>query len=294
MKFRSSMSSIEHHHIFAYGYPGSGKTKIARDYYDALGPGVISVTNEVSEATFSNYGVDIPILEPETQDELRAIITMPEKVHEKIIVEQMGYDFPKIHTVLFDNLRMSQLMVFGEGARKEVKVFDGAITLPAIKESGIMALPNKRDFAGLPSNKDYRFLDMEMRKIVDKIDRMPCHTIVTAHAEEDFAPRTRLELSGIDTNSREGKKEFMETPKQYSGYPSLEGFALKADLAGLVSDLFLYLFWDGTTYYVCPKPIKGFMARTRMAEVMPKQYNWTDKNMYKWIEEKRKDMKERK
>jgi len=286
MKYRRSTDNVDHHHIFGYGYPGCGKTKMARDYYEALGEGLVVVSNEVGEATFSNYGVDVPILEPEDQNELRAIISMTDVVFEKIIKEKMGYTFDKIHTILFDNLRMSQLMIFGESEKKEAKIFDGEITMPKQEATGVMALPNKRDFAGVPSNKDYRLLDMEMRKIVDKIDRMPYHTIVTAHAEQDFAPTTKMTLTGDQYKDKEVTREF-------NGYPSLEGFALKADLAGLVSDMFLYMYGDGNRYYFCPKPLKGFMARTRMAEVMPAQIDWTDKNMYEIIEEKRRQMREK-
>jgi hypothetical protein len=278
MKYRRSTDYSDKHHLFLYSFPGAGKTKAARDYYEALGEGLVIVSNENrAEAIFDIKGYDVPILEPENQDELRAIISMPDVVVDKIVKEKMGYTFDKAHTFLFDNIRMTQIMIFGEGKRAGGKAFDGLIDIPPQEATGILALPNKRDFAGVPSNKDYRLLDMDMRKIVDKIDRMPYHTIVTTHAEEDYSMRTQLTLTG-------DKNKDKDVDRQFSGYPSLEGFSLKADLPGLVSDLFLYLYWDGNRYYVCFKPLKGWYARTTMAEIMPPQLDWTDKNMYEIIE----------
>jgi hypothetical protein len=240
------------------------------------------VSTYESDLTLSVEGVDAPILNPTSEDELRAIIECPEEVIEKVIQpmedEEGNRPFenyvPKLF--LFDILRELQLVVFGNGGRvKDTDVFDGAVTLPKAKAQGILSLPNARDAQGVPSNKDYRLLDMKMRGIVTRIEKMPYHTIVTAHAERDFAPQDKMQLTGDPKKDAELKQNASPV-----GYPSLEGFSLKADLPGLVSDFFLYMDSNGSNFTMYPKPSKGFMARTRLNAVMPPALDWSGKNAY--------------
>jgi hypothetical protein len=243
---------------------------------------MVIVSTYEKDLTLSVEGVDAPILNPKNEDELRAIIECPEEVIEKVIQPMEDEDGsrpfenyqPKLF--LFDIIRELQLVVFGEGGRvKEIEVFDGAMTLPKEKAKGILSLPNKRDAQGVPSNKDYRLLDMKMRGIISRIEKMPFHTIVTAHAERDFTPQDKMQLTGDPKKDADLKS--VASPV---GYPSLEGFSLKADLPGLVSDFFLYMTSNGNNFTIYPKPSGGFMARTRLNSVMPPALDWTGKSAY--------------
>jgi hypothetical protein len=274
-------------HMFLYGYPGCGKSKVAADFHNAGLPMVIVSTYE-RDLTLTMEGVDAPILNPTTEDELRAIIECPETVIEKVIHPMEDDDGnrpfenyePKLF--FFDILRELQLVIFGDGGRiKDVEVFDGALSLPKSKASGILALPNARDAQGVPSNKDYRLLDVKMRGIVSRIEKMQYHTIVTAHAERDFTPQDKMQLTGDPKKDAELK--IAATPQ---GYPSLEGFSLKKDLPGLVSDFFMYMESNGNSYTIYPKPSKGFMARTRLAGVMPPALDWTGKSAHEVLSSK--------
>jgi len=268
-------------HLFLYGYPGCGKTKVAADFHNRGLPMVLVSTYE-QDLTLTIEGIDAPILNPTNEDELRAIIECPEEVIERVIQPMEDEDGnkpfadyePKLF--VFDILRELQLVIFGEGGRTiDTEVFEGSVILPKAKASGILALPNARDAQGVPSNKDYRLLDMKMRGIVARIEKMKYHTIVTAHAEKDFAPQDKLQLTGDPKTDKELKAN--ATPQ---GYPSLEGFSLKKDLPGLVSDFFLYMESNGNKFTIYPKPSKGFMARTRLNAVMPPALDWTGKNAY--------------
>ncbi|MGH9424967.1 MAG: hypothetical protein ACRD2L_01475 [Terriglobia bacterium] len=267
-------------HLFLYGAPGAGKTKFIGDFHEAGFP-VVRVSCERDVVCLPARGVFIPTIAPTSEDELRAIIEVPDQVIKKVINKVPGLETYEPKTFAFDNLRQLQRVVFGAGATPLIKVFDGEVELPACKDSGIMALPNRRDATGVPSNKDYRLLDLHMRSLLSTIEEMPYHTIVTSHEERDFDILTKLSLTGDPDKDK-------LVSRSTTGYPALEGFSLKYDLPGLISDFYMRLTWTDGRYFVYPQPAMGYHARTRINQVMPPSLDWTNRNGYHLLEEKYK------
>lgn len=273
----TSSLDAPHFHIFLMSAPGAGKTKFIGDFHEA-GEHVLRV-GEFDRVTLPARGIHVPTIMPETEGELRAIIEQPEAVIERVVRKIPGYEDYAPKTIAFDNLRLLQRVVFGVGAYATETVFDGAVVLPAHRGSGIMAMPNKRDATGIPANKDYRLLDDHMRSLVWGITKMPYHTIVTTHEERDLTIESRLKLSGDPDKDK-------LVARTISGYPALDGFSLKHDLPGLISDYFLRLEWDGEQYFIHTRPSQGFHARTRINQVMPPAMDWTERNAYHLLRQK--------
>lgn len=285
MKYRSTANVSQYLHLFLYGAQGSGKTKVALDFHESGQDVVIVTTEEQGDLPFETRGYSAPVLYPENYDELVAIITAPELVITKVIHERMGMPEYTPRTFLFDGIRGLQRMIFGELKKEETKVFDGAITLPA-RGSGILALPANRA-PGIPSNQDYRKLDLDMRNIVGAIEKMPYHTIITAHAERDFSIETRMKLTGDAQTDKNVAREF-------ALYPGLEGFSLKYDLPGLCSSFYLLLEAKQNQYTFKAHAGHDYHARTRIAEVMPTTpVSWTNQNMYELLTRKIAEAKEK-
>lgn len=260
-------------HLFFYSYPGAGKTKFFVDWKDAGFNPVVVATYE-HDITLEGSG--IPILTVEHPDELTAIVKKPRNVIEQVLWKELGEEYP-VDTFCFDILRDLQLLLFGEPKTlKDIEVFEGAVVLEKSKGYGIMSEPNARDASNIPSPKDYRLLDIQLRGLIRAIEKMPYHTITTAHAEVNYDQRTHMKLTGDPKKDKEIKAN-----ATISGFPSIEGYATKADIPGLVSDFLIYLDTpDQENFYMYPKPSKGFFARTRVAEFMPRVVDWTGKNGY--------------
>lgn len=278
MKYRSTSQVSDHLHIFGYGEQGAGKTKMALDFHQS-GQHVAIVTTEAQgDMCFNTRGLNVPVLFPEDADELVAIITVPEKVVAEVIHRNMG--MPDYHpkTWVFDGIRGIQRMVFGELKKPEREVFGGSIRLPE-SGRGLLALPGKRG-PGVPSNQDYRKLDLDMRNYLGGVEHMPYHTIITAHAEKDYSIETRAQLTGDQEQDKLVTRTFYE-------YPSLEGFSLKYDLPGLCSSFYLRMRVQANRYTFLAHAGPEFHARTRIAEVMPTTpIDWTNRNMYELLQSK--------
>jgi hypothetical protein len=281
MKTRRTTKLLEseNFHFFVYGFPGSGKTKFIGDFHKA-GQNVVLVTDEQGEMTLAIEGLDIPILVPETEDEIRAIIEQPEAVTEGLIHKMPGFEEYEPKCWAFDNIRTLQQTIFGElGDPKARDVLDGIVTLPKTPDTGVMAMPVKRADVGTPSPTDYRIMEMKTRGMIKKIEDMKYHTIITAHAEKNFSVETHMKLTG-------DPKKDKDVTKTIAGWPSIEGWSLKTDVGGLGSDFFVYLEGDGTSFYMYPKPAKGFHARTRLAKHMPSSLVWTNANAFEIFKKK--------
>jgi hypothetical protein len=274
-------------HLFLYGHPGCGKTKFV---VDAKEYGYNPVVVATYEQDITLEGANIPILTVEHPHELQAIVQRPQNVIEQVLWPELGEEYP-VDLFMFDVLRELQLLLFGEAkTTKDLEVFDGKVTLERGPGFGVMAEPNARDAAGVPSTKDYRLLDIQTRGLVKKIEKMPYHTITTAHAEVNFDQRTVAKLTGDQKKDKEIKAN-----ATIKGFPSLEGYSAKADIPGLVSDFMLYMDTpDQEAYYLYPKPSKGFYARTRVAEVMPRVIDWTGRNGFNVLKDTIVKGKERK
>lgn len=281
MKTRRTLKMMETclFHLFLYGYPGSGKTKLAGDFHKA-GLNIVLVTDEQGEMTLDVMGIDAPILVPESELELRAIVEQPQNVIEHVIHKMEGFEDYEPKTWVFDNFRTIQQIIFGDiGQLRDEELFEGAIVLGKEKPSGVMDMPIKRPEVGTPSPTDYRVMEMKTRGLIKKIEDMPYHTIITAHAEKNFSVETHMKLTG-------DAKVDKDIPRTFAGWPSLEGWALKTDAGGLGSDFFLYLESDGEQFVMYPKPGKGFYARTRLATYFPKSLVWSKQNGYKLLKDK--------
>lgn len=275
--------SAEYIHSFIYGYPGCGKTKFIADFHNS-GQYVAVVAGFNTSRTLELQGADCPIIVPSSLEELIAIVQMPEEVIAKVI--QPVFPGYVVKTWAFDVIKDLQMLILGEDKYKKTEIFDGLMTFES-EATGIMAMPNARDVG--PSNKDYRVLDMRLRSLLRSIEKMPYHTIITAHAERDYSPELMKKLTGDPKLDKDLKHEAV-----MAGYPSLEGFSAKSDISGLAGEMLLYLESPkGVEYYIYPKPHhQGFHARTQMAEHLPPRIDWTGKNAYeiltKYINEVKK------
>lgn len=277
--------SAEYHHIFGYGYPGCGKTKLIGDYHNA-GQSVAIVAGYNTSRTLELQGVDCPIIVPSSLDELIAIVQLPEEVEEKIIHPVFpGY---KVKTWAFDILKDLQMIIFGEGGRPKSIIFDGDMELPVFKPTGIMSIGGSLQDDGSPTNKAYRILDMRLRSLLRSVEKMQYHTIITAHAEKDYTPEVVKRLTGDPKIDKDLKAEAVMT-----GYPALEGFSAKSDISGLAGEMLLYLESPRQTeYFIYPKPHpQGFHARTQMAEHLPPRIDWTNKNAFELLSKLVKEAK---
>jgi hypothetical protein len=260
-------------HLFLYGYPGCGKTKVVRDFQErGFNPIVVATYNQ----DITLQGANIPILTLDHPNELLAMVHQPKNVIEKVLWPALDEEYP-VDLIMFDNLRDLQMLLFGEAKTiKDTEVFDGAIKIEKTPGFGVMSEPNARDATGIPSTKDYRLLDINTRAIVKRIEKMPYHTITTAHAEVNLDERTKAKLTGDVKKDKD-----IKAAGNIKGFPSLEGYSAKSDLPGIISDFMLYMDTpDQESFYIYPKPSKGFYARTRVAEFMPRTIDWSGKNAY--------------
>lgn len=282
MKTRRTLKMMETclFHLFLYGFPGVGKTKFAGDFHRAGLP-IVLVTDEQGEMTLDTMNIDAPILVPESEMELIAIVEQPQNVTKHIINKMEGFEEYEPKCWVFDNFRTLQTIIFGHlGQLRDEEVFDGLITLEKKPATGVMKMPVKRPEVGTPSPTDYRIMEMKARGLIKKIEDMPYHTIITAHAEKNFSVETHMKLTG-------DPKIDKDIPRTFSGWPSLEGWALKTDGGGLGSDFFIYLEADGDNFTMYPKPAKGFYARTRLAkQFKSKSLDWSNKNGYELLKDK--------
>ena len=278
MKFRSTAEATNHLHTFLYGDGGAGKTKAIGDFHLAGSP-VVLVSREPNGAIpLEMRGIHAAHLIPETEDDLLGIILEPEQVIEKIIQSRPGFEDYQPKCFAFDGLRALQRMVMGSTPTDERTVLD-QVKIPANLGSGVMSLPAARPGVGVPSNKDYRILDIKMRNLVAAIEMMNFHTIITAHYEKDFDIETHLSMTG-------DQKTDQQVTRRFQGYPSLEGFSMKYDLPNLCSSFYLYLKKAGGKYTIQSDNTHEAKARTRIAEVMPLTLDWTSKNMYDLLQSK--------
>lgn len=279
MKFRSTTTVLDNLHLFLYGDGGAGKTKAIGDFH-AAGESVVLVSREI-DGTIPLHvrGMNVPHLIPETEDDLVGIILEPQQVTEKIIRKQPGFEAYEPKTWAFDGLRALQRTVMGSTPIDSRKVLNDQVELEGNDGFGVMRLPGKRPGVGVPSNLDYRILDLRMRNLVAAIELMPYHTIITAHYEKDFTIETHLEMTG-------DPKADKEVTRRYQGYPSLEGFSMKYDLPNLCSSFYLYLKKAGGKYTIQTDNTSEAKARTRIAEVMQMQLDWSGQNMYTLLQQK--------
>lgn len=251
------------YHLFLYGISGHGKTQASASF-----PGLVMVSPfKHQDATL---GEGVPFLNPETEEELRAIIEAPQLVIEKYI--HPVYPDYQVRTFCFDILRDLQALCLGHERIPAVMDGDREI-LPAKAAHGAMARPGNRNAKTVGNELDYRIVDSHMRAILAIIDDMPFHTILTSHADEIG-----------------NKKEPNKQVGQFSHwYPAVEGWALKRDLPGIVGDFCLALEKRGDKFLCHPESTKDYFARNRWRKRgMSKTFDWTDKSFFDILETYRK------
>lgn len=279
MKYRSTSSVSDYLHLFLYGDGGTGKTKAVADFHERGQHVVLVTTEQDGDIPLHTRGIEAPVLIPETEDDLVAIISATDQVTEKIIRRMPGFENYTPKTWAFDGLRSLQRVVFGSTAKQPREALGGLVQLPASEAHGVLSLPATRA-PGVPSNIDYRRLDLNMRNYVGGIEKMPFHTIITAHVEKDFSMETKGQLTGDQSIDKNVTRNFYL-------FPSLEGYSLKYDLPALCSSY--YLLMDAQNNRYTFKAHKGveYHARTRVAEVMPTApVDWTSKNLYDLLQGK--------
>lgn len=250
MKYKSTADATENLHLFLYGDGGAGKTKAIGDFSEAGGLVLVS-TEEDGAIPLRNRGIHVPQIIPETEDDLMQCVLNPAEVVKGI----PGF----------------------EGYQPRTWAFDGLRSLQGIVLEGILALPGARVAPGVPAPKDYRLLDLRMRNLVAGIEKMPYHTIITAHYEKDFDIETHLSFTGDQKNDK-------DITRKFQGFPSLEGYSLKYDLPNLCSSFYLFMMERNGQYKILTRNSQAAKARTRIAEAIPAEVDWTGKNLYSLIQ----------
>lgn len=276
MLVRRSNQAEPHFHLCLYGKGGTGKTKTFVDFHKA-GQSICVVADYESDLTLDLHGIDCPIITPRNEAELRAIVEQPQHVIDKVI-KPNGFPDYEVKAFCWDIFKDIQEILFGNPERKPEPVFDGAFNLEGKKRAGIL------QFSERPEIQHWGALDRKTRSLVKAIGRMPYHTIVTLHAGETLDASTKLKMTGDPHKDK-------EVPRKVTGSISVLGEKIKHDLGYLASDLFIYMEWDGERYVANPRPTKGYYARTRMAEVLSKPFDWTGKSMYEILRRKYEEAK---
>jgi hypothetical protein len=248
------------YHIFLYGVSGHGKTQATASF-----PGLVMVSPfKHSDATLDE---GVPFINPETEEELRAVIEAPDLVIERYI-KPVFPDY-EVRTFCFDILRDLQALCLGHERIPAVKDGD-RIIVPERAPHGAMARPGNRNAKTVGNELDYRIVDSHMRAILAIIDDMPFHTILTAHADQV------------------GRKKGDDDSEWQRYYPAVEGWALKRDLPGIVGDFCLALEKRGDRFLCHPETTKDYFARNRWRKRgLTKTFDWTDKSFYEILEDYR-------
>jgi len=261
MQVRDSQQENRWLRIFAYSQMGAGKTELGAEF-----PNQVWVDFDRSDMTLDAKGLSVPVLSPENEDEIRALIDHPEESLEYLL-KDTKFEGYKPETFVWDTVSSMQNVVFGDGPRKQVEVFGGNVVLEKEKAWGIMSEPNSRDNPAIPAPKDYRLFEVRFRGIIAKICQMPYHTICTSHSGLDLTPDSPRNLSAPDSQ------------KTYQGYPNIVG-KMKYDI-GKDYDFYLYLYVRSGSHFMASQDYGKFNARTRVKGVMPAQVDWTNKSAFK-------------
>lgn len=259
MKVRDSQQADRKLSVFAYAQMGAGKTELGASF-----PNPVWVDFDKSDMTLDAKGLSVPVLQPENEDEIRALIDHPVEAMEHLFKDTKfaGY---KAETFVWDTVSSMQNVIFGDGPRKKAEVF--GVTLEKEEAWGIMKEPNSRDNPAIPAPKDYRLFEVRFRGIIAKIRQMPYHSICTSHSGLDLTPDSPRGLTAPDSQ------------KTYMGYPNIIG-KMKYDL-GKDYDFYLYLYARGGSHFMAAQDYGKFNARTRIKGVMPAQVDWTNKSAFK-------------
>jgi len=237
-------------HVGLYSLPGAGKTLFGSSF-----PNPVLVDMEQGKKTLEYSNIEIPVLTPENEKELRAIIWRPDLITEKVIHKMPGFESYEPKTFIFDTMSSGQELITGEGAHKKIEPMEGVV-LEREESTGILSESRNREDPHTLSLQDYGVFEKRMRGYLNKIREMPYHTIVTFHTKMDLTETS---------NKAPGAKEHEKT---YKGYPVIVG-SLKYSVGGLCGDFFFYLESNGTTYSAYSKPNGVWHARTRLAHVLP-------------------------
>lgn len=213
--------------LFLHGYSGAGKTKLFTDFHNGGLKG-IAVTRERRplETILQRYGAtDVPIIEPETDLELRAITEAPDTVLAKYA---SGYQ-PDLW--FFENMRALQLLLLGRAKRAATKT-EGGLEVPERTGYGILhTVPKaKQDNSDNPSQLAYRTLENETMSVFHAMANMrrasgqPYHVMVSCHSETFFA-----------------KDAAQQKRMPHRIVPNLEGFAMKINAPSFFKTVALYM-----------------------------------------------------
>ena len=270
MKAEASIRKNRFLNLILVGLPGAGKTKFILDF-----PNPVIIDFDYGDLTAQDLGINIPILHPTSEDEIRAIIEAPEMITEKVIQQIPGFEEYQPKTFAFDTITTMQDVIMGEGARASVEI--SGVTLPARKATGILSLPStNRDSGDMPAWGDSHVFGVRMRKLMLAIKQMPYHTICSAH----LGPSDQLQVS-----AKPDKKTGIR-PKPKAGYPLLHG-QLKWQLGGL-TDFYLELEKKGGgfteyKYIIHTQQKEAMNTKNRLTNHLEKNYEWTNKNAFELL-----------
>jgi hypothetical protein len=232
--------------LFIYGEPGSGKTHLL------LGaPGIVLVDFEEGSLTADGLGMNVPLLRPESWEDILRILEAPELVIEEIHKIERFKDY-EVKTWGFDSLTTMQRMLLGHAPR------DATDTLPARKGKNIMGVARNRAKELTPSIEDYGILVAMLEQFMNAVRQMEYNTIITCHAE---ISETEASPKGLNVDPSKVK---------FAGYPSVIG-KLKYRIGGL-ADFFIRLETvrrgNELKYYAHCIQSEVWRARTKVANFL--------------------------
>jgi hypothetical protein len=268
MKFSNALDElVGKTNSLVYGRPGSGKTTFGLQH-----PGrVIVDPKEMGYMTIlEEFQRDVPVITPATLDDYEDIIYEPERV-----IANLKQSLPKwqdydVQSFIFENLNMVQEDLLGRPSRVSEK------KQVLRKATGIMALPNSRDNRFTPGPKDYNVLSRNTKDLIRGIRAMPYNTLITVHAgiyDSEESPK------GIATPDDQKIKE---------GFPNLYG-QLKW-VGGGLADFYFYMerknIGNKLQYWAYPAPKGKYEGRSKIVKQLDLQINWTDKNLFNYLQGK--------
>jgi hypothetical protein len=201
-----------------YGGPGSGKTHLTLTH-----PGIVLVDFENGYLTATSMGLNVPVIQPETEEDIWRIFMSPKTIIKEIHKVFPGYE---VKTWGFDSATSLQWKLMGRLPTKA----DPDRGIEADPGSGILSVSRNR-VDNQPSIEDYRALSEKMTRFFNCCMGMEDYdVVVTAHSiidEKEESPKS---------------PKVPETKKTFGGYPNIVG-KLKYHVGGS-TDMFLYLEQD--------------------------------------------------
>ena len=260
--------------IFAYSYPGGGKTAFGLSaYYEREGarggPVFFDFDMRGVDATAADLGLSgkIPVFSLKTEEEMIYSCSYPQEIVKTVNADPKFKDY-KVEVFVYDTVSSMEDSIMGEGARPQGDL------LPASSGFGLMKKQRTRDGIFEPALGDYKALHNRTLAFLRRVREMEMHTIVTCHA---------------------GRFETHDSPRGLSVPPELKKFGTFPGINGQnkytvakLHDFFLFMEAKGGKFLTYTQSQSDFQARTRLrSKLKPVLENLTFWDLLKVYDEAR-------